>query len=184
MFKATVVEKPKSAKTCVLAVLLFGVTVVGLLGCLTPYEKYTIKSLYSIIEQPGEDIGGKYIRKELLIYKKIRLDGSESITISAKDIRGELKEHSLILRMSYTNWRFPNSLGLNIDGNLLHLTPTGNARNVTSPAFVEEAYIFILSKDVLAALANASVIKLQVYKDEVITIDYEGIAAIRNFLEN
>lgn len=167
-----------------LALLAAMVTVVGLAGCLPASEKYALKSLYSIIEDPGEDIGGKYIERELLIYKKVRFNGNESITISVKDIRGELKDHALILRMNYTDWTFPNSLGLNIDENLLHLRPDRNVRKVTGSGSVEEAYFFILSRDVIAALANARLIKLQVYKGEVITIDYEGIAAIRNFLQN
>jgi hypothetical protein len=158
--------------------------VVELAGCTTQSSQYASKSLYSIIEKPGEDIEGKYVEKELLIYKKWSMNGTESITILAKDIRGELKNFTLILRMNHMNWVFPNSLGLNIDENLLYLKPNDNKRNVIAANNVEETYFFILSKDVIAALANARLIKLQVYKNEVITIDYDGIAAIHNFLQN
>jgi len=186
MYKVTIVGKLKSVKMRVLAGLLFGVCVmvVGLTGCTTQSSQYASKSLYSIIEKPGEDIGGRYVEKELLIYKKWRMNGTESITILVKDIRGELKDHSLILRVNYPDWTFPSSLGLNIDDNLLYLKPDANKRHVYGAQNVEETYIFILSKDILAALANARLVKLQVYKNEVVTIDNEGINAIHNFLEN
>ncbi len=154
-----------------------------LCGCTTESAMYSVKPLFSIIQSDHTDIEGDYEQLELLIHSKTRLFGTENLTIS-KNIRdnGTIEEYQIILRMNYTEWQFPSSLKMNIDGKILTLTPFNNKRNVISGNNVEETYYFYLSKEVIKNLGNAKIIAFQFFKDEVIKIDSEGIKAIKDFL--
>jgi hypothetical protein len=169
----------RKAVVLVLGILCFFVT-----GCLTQSALYSMKTLYSVIEHSGKDVVSKYTEKELLIHKKTRLTGTESVTVSVKQRGEKIESPQLILRMNYTDWQFPNSIDFNIDGNVLNLRPSSNDRNIISGNNVEETYYFTLDESHMNLLRNAQSVKLQFFKNEVITIDENGIIALHNFLNN
>lgn len=169
-------------KSYLFIVVLFFLLLLG--SCLTQSAKFANKPEFSLTRREVNSIDGNYVVAELLLYGKTRMLGTESVTITRNEhANGVIKDPGFITRLNYSNWRFPEYLGVRVNGKSFRIEASAKERDVIGGSNVTETYVYAIDDRLLKLLENAESIILQIGAgSEIIEIPQKGMKYIKSFL--
>jgi hypothetical protein len=135
-----------------------------------------------------EDISGETIERRTLPVLDKNMDdpGNERATLKFYEYKkGNDVSPYFIISYSGEEWRFYDTLLLNVDGTVFTLEKTFDDNDVYSWGWVSEEAYFEISTEILASLKEAKTIKVQMrgdkYRHSVVTLPDEAVMAVRLF---